>query len=80
MITVDGNWGSWESWTTCSTTCGDGVETRNRLCNDPEPVDGGAGNAADCPTDAAYTDLPLNGGLQEQQDERSCNDMPCPSK
>ena len=33
----DGNWGQWGAWSTCSATCGSGIETRKRFCNDPKP-------------------------------------------
>jgi len=37
----DGNWGQWGAWSTCSATCGSGIETRKRLCNDPKPTGDG---------------------------------------
>ncbi|CAG2257871.1 HMCN [Mytilus edulis] len=40
--TVNGNWGPWNLYGQCSVTCGEGVETRTRLCNDPAPVGDGA--------------------------------------
>ena len=33
----DGNWGQWGAWSTCSATCGEGIESRKRFCNDPKP-------------------------------------------
>uniref|UniRef100_A0A3B5LKZ5 Hemicentin 1 n=1 Tax=Xiphophorus couchianus TaxID=32473 RepID=A0A3B5LKZ5_9TELE len=33
-----GNWGSWLSWSPCSETCGKGVQSRIRLCNNPPPA------------------------------------------
>ena len=41
---LDGQWGSWTAWTTCSKTCGiSGGELlrRTRLCNGPPPMNGG---------------------------------------
>ncbi|XP_052813132.1 uncharacterized protein LOC128240515 isoform X2 [Mya arenaria] len=38
---VDGQWDIWSTWSTCSLSCGDGVETRNRSCSDPSPSHGG---------------------------------------
>ncbi|CAH3135598.1 unnamed protein product, partial [Porites lobata] len=35
---VDGMWGSWNSWSPCSTTCGYGTRERRRLCDNPKPA------------------------------------------
>uniref|UniRef100_A0A8C6USJ7 Thrombospondin 1b n=1 Tax=Neogobius melanostomus TaxID=47308 RepID=A0A8C6USJ7_9GOBI len=38
---INGDWGPWSPWDTCSLTCGGGVQTRKRLCNNPPPKYGG---------------------------------------
>jgi len=38
---VDGNWTTWESWTSCSETCDAGTKSRSRLCTDPSAAHGG---------------------------------------
>ena len=40
---LDGNWGSWLSWTTCTVTCGGGVRHRTRNCDNPPPGENGKG-------------------------------------
>ncbi|XP_055041763.2 hemicentin-1 isoform X2 [Misgurnus anguillicaudatus] len=45
---VDGKWGSWESWSECSASCGSGERTRVRLCNNPSPIN----NGRPCPGDS----------------------------
>lgn len=38
----DGGWGPWSEWSECSRTCGAGVSTQSRECNNPEPHNNGA--------------------------------------
>ncbi|CAH3191315.1 unnamed protein product, partial [Porites evermanni] len=38
---VHGNWNSWSSWPNCNKPCNGGSKTRKRLCNNPEPANGG---------------------------------------
>ncbi|XP_061490015.1 hemicentin-1 isoform X5 [Rhineura floridana] len=41
LCPVNGNWGPWQPWSTCSASCGGGQQTRSRLCNSPSPSDSG---------------------------------------
>ncbi|KAG7490435.1 A disintegrin and metalloproteinase with thrombospondin motifs 12-like [Solea senegalensis] len=39
--TVNGGWGQWSTWSHCSKTCGTGVQSADRECNNPKPEFGG---------------------------------------
>ena len=45
MVSVDGEWGQWKAWSSCSVTCDTGVKVRHRDCifNTSGP------RGADCP-------------------------------
>ncbi|XP_020601762.1 uncharacterized protein LOC110040832 [Orbicella faveolata] len=38
---VDGGFGLWSEWTTCSQTCGTGTQSRSRTCTNPVPANQG---------------------------------------
>ncbi|XP_006888295.1 PREDICTED: A disintegrin and metalloproteinase with thrombospondin motifs 20-like [Elephantulus edwardii] len=38
---VDGDWGPWGPFSSCSRTCGGGIRSASRICNRPEPKNGG---------------------------------------
>ncbi|XP_061195876.1 hemicentin-1-like [Saccostrea echinata] len=57
---VQGGWGPWESWSSCSKDCDSGEKTRKRNCNNPYPMYGGADcfgsstNKSSCNTNPCY--------------------------
>ncbi|XP_072041415.1 A disintegrin and metalloproteinase with thrombospondin motifs 6-like [Amphiura filiformis] len=50
---VNGGWSSWASYSQCSRTCGGGVRTRERCCDNPKPENGGT------PCSGAYSEIEL---------------------
>ncbi len=60
-VAVDGNWGDWFEWDSCTAQCGGGSQTHARLCNNPEPSNGGL-NCSE--TNVEY-------------ETRDCNQNPC---
>ncbi|POI27930.1 hypothetical protein CIB84_008320 [Bambusicola thoracicus] len=41
MAVVHGQWSSWSPFSSCSRSCGGGVQIRQRFCNNPRPAFGG---------------------------------------
>ncbi|XP_028312888.1 hemicentin-1 [Gouania willdenowi] len=40
-VQINGGYSNWEEWGPCGSTCGTGFQERSRLCNNPEPANGG---------------------------------------
>ncbi|XP_076098251.1 SCO-spondin-like [Mytilus galloprovincialis] len=85
---IDGEWKEWGKWNHCSTTCGGGIQTRNRECIEPQY--GGApchGNNTDymscndfeCPIDGvweeweSWSECTLTCGTGTQFRNRTCD-------
>ncbi|XP_071450367.1 A disintegrin and metalloproteinase with thrombospondin motifs 20 [Hetaerina americana] len=41
LMPIDGGWGPWQRWSSCSRTCGGGVKKSERSCSSPTPANGG---------------------------------------
>ena len=61
---VDGSYGNWSLNTTCTVTCGQGLERWSRECNNSEPKYGGRNCSH----------------LGEPVEYRPCSAKPCPGK
>ena len=70
---VNGNYTDWSKWTSCSTTCGVGVRTRNRTCTSPMPQFRGKSceeQGLGLPSEAEHCYLRQCGGLCDLQLEK----------
>ena len=62
---IDGGFGKWSRYSKCSQSCGGGIQTRTRKCDNPAPLNGGA----DCVGERTETrqcylkPCPVNGGF-----------------
>uniref|UniRef100_A0A665VT70 Hemicentin-1 n=1 Tax=Echeneis naucrates TaxID=173247 RepID=A0A665VT70_ECHNA len=64
-LQMAGNWGSWLPWSPCSETCGKGMQSRVRLCNNPPPsFDGPRCEGTDTQTQVCK-ERPCPGGPQK---------------
>ena len=64
FYTVDGGFSTWGDFSPCSGSCGGGLQTRSRQCDNPKPLYGGL----DCAR------------LGPANETRACNTFYCPSK
>ena len=76
FLIVDGNWGQWEHWGSCSKSCEGGNQSRIRHCNDPPMAYGGVS----CVGNPSYTEKIHATGIQQQEHVKACNEHICPSK
>ena len=44
---IDGGFGKWSKYSKCSQSCGSGIQSRTRKCDNPVPLNGGADCAGD---------------------------------
>ena len=62
---IHGGWSSWSGWFKCSADCGEGIQERDRLCNNPIPRYGGEqcpGDKIEVRTCKSGTPCPVDGG------------------
>ena len=53
VVSVNGGYSDFGTWSECSAECGGGTQTRTRNCTNPAPAHGGAdcvGESSDCNT------------------------------
>ncbi|XP_046400011.1 A disintegrin and metalloproteinase with thrombospondin motifs 9-like isoform X2 [Ischnura elegans] len=41
LLPIDGGWGEWQRWSSCSRSCGGGIKKSERSCTRPTPANGG---------------------------------------
>ncbi|KAL7383391.1 hypothetical protein ABVT39_009646 [Epinephelus coioides] len=87
---IDGGWGPWSPWATCSATCGGGIKSRTRVCNSPQPQYGGNNcigeandsdscNKKDCPIDGCLSNPCFAGVDCNSSPDGSWECGPCPA-
>ncbi|KAK7902166.1 hypothetical protein WMY93_018935 [Mugilogobius chulae] len=87
---IDGGWGPWSPWATCSATCGGGIKSRTRECNSPEPQFGGnkcigqehdsdSCNRQDCPINGCLSNPCFAGVDCNSSPDGSWDCGPCPA-
>ena len=62
-------WAEWESWSSCTKSCGDGIETRKRTIRNPELI-----------YEFQETSYVPFGLECEAEEDRDCNLESCPGK
>ena len=70
---MDGAWGPWDDWNECSSSCGEGHQSRARLCDSPLPDCGGSL----CSTTVIFLLSITEDGTLSETDTQTCNYNNC---
>ncbi|XP_076080019.1 ectin-like [Mytilus galloprovincialis] len=66
---IDGQWGTWQEWEACNTTCGNGTQQRLRKCDSPSPYfNGSECMGLDFDNQICYQDKCPDAQLQANED------------
>eukprot|EP00795_Rhopilema_esculentum_P012584 gene12584-3284_t len=79
---INGGFSQWSLWSECSTKCGTGVQTKGRLCNNPEPKGVGAKNCVGQLTETKSCRLAIcqgavNGSWSDWSQFGACSSQYC---
>ena len=74
-LLVDGAWGPWDNWNSCSSSCGGGRQSKIRLCDSPLPASGGAL----CTSHEIFLLSVTKDGTLKETDTQTCNNNNCPT-
>ncbi|KAL5272728.1 hypothetical protein ACHWQZ_G000802 [Mnemiopsis leidyi] len=74
---IDGGWGVWGNWSDCSVSCGGGIQTMTKLCDNPRPQYGGKlCEGEDTKTRSCKEQpCPVNGGWSEYGPWSNCTEV-----
>ena len=72
---MDGEYTQWGAFTPCTTSCGNGIQTRSRNCTDPAPLHGGkyCDGSSKHQQQCKLMECPIDGGLTEWSPFTSCS-------
>ncbi|XP_061163025.1 A disintegrin and metalloproteinase with thrombospondin motifs adt-1-like [Saccostrea echinata] len=73
---IDGEFGVWGRWSSCSQMCNGGYRTRNRNCTDPTPMFGGSNCSGIWEETQACNDhnCPVHGGFSDWTQWSDCSE------
>ena len=74
-LLVDGAWGPWDNWNSCSSSCGGGRQSKIRLCDSPLPASGGAL----CTSHEIFLLSVTKDGTLKETDTQTCSNNNCPT-
>ena len=67
-----GEFDNWSEWGDCSTTCGEGIQTRTRICPGPYECIGEGSETEACPNNSTCTATSVE-NIQESEECTNCS-------